>query len=141
MHIIQHAERETRLKGERFTPLRRETIEALVKTKKPVGAYELLKTMNEGRKKKISAMSLYRVLDYLRDLGLAIKLESKNAYMPCHHEGHDHGHVIIVCDDCGTTQEVEDRGITGHLHKLAQKNQLKLQHNVVELHGLCRQCQ
>lgn len=139
--MIQHAETQTRLKGERFTPLRKETIEALMHAGKPVGAYDLLKTMNAGRKKKISAMSLYRVLDYLQTLGLAIKLESRNAYMPCHHEGHDHGHVIIVCDDCGSTKEVEEQDINTRLHKVAEKNKLKLRHNVIELHGLCGRCQ
>jgi Fur family transcriptional regulator, zinc uptake regulator len=140
-HIIAYAETQTRLKGERFTPLRRDVIEHLVTVGKPVGAYDLLKIMNVGRSKKIAAMSLYRTLDYLQELGIAIRLESQNAYMSCHHDGHDHGHVIMICDDCGTTKEIEEQDINSSLRKIAEKNNLKLRHNVVELHGICSHCQ
>jgi Fur family zinc uptake transcriptional regulator len=140
-HILEQAEVKTRLKGERFTTLRKEAIQALMRAGKPLGAYDLLKIMNKGRAKKISAMSLYRTLDYLQTLGLAIRLESKNAYMLCHHSEHEHGHVIMVCDDCGETKEIEEQEINKRLRKLAVANKLKLQHNIVELHGLCSRCQ
>ncbi len=126
--------------GERLTDVRRDVITVLAKLKEPAGAYKILAIVNKGRAKKLSPISVYRTLDFLIQLGAAIKIESQNAYQLCEHDHHGHSHLMMVCDGCGSTSEVHDDETSNILSRLAARHGHHLKHHAIELHGLCTRC-
>jgi Fur family transcriptional regulator, zinc uptake regulator len=130
----------SKARGERMTDVRRDVLQALSRLKEPQGAYRILAEINKKRARKLSAMSLYRTLDFLIDLGVAIKLESQNAYQLCGLGHREHSHLLMVCDGCGEMQEVSDSAASKKLQALARRHGHTLKHHAVELHGLCAHC-
>jgi Fur family zinc uptake transcriptional regulator len=131
----------SKARGERMTSVRRDVIVAMSKLKEPQGAYKILAELNKKRNPKLSAMSLYRTLDFLTELSIVIKLPSQNAFALCAVQNHDHSHLMIICDGCGGTQEVDDNTVSKKLQTLATKHGHTLKHQVMELHGLCARCE
>ena len=127
-------------RGERLTDVRRDVITVLAKLKEPAGAYKVLDAVNKGRAKKLSPISVYRTLDFLIELGAAIKIESQNAYQLCAHDHHGHSHLMMVCDKCGDTNEIHDDKAAQTLSKLAARHGHQMKHHAIELHGLCTRC-
>jgi len=123
-----------------MTSVRREIAAQLVELKEPKTAYQILGAVNKKRKTKLSAISIYRTLDFLIEAGVVLKLESKNAFELCLGGKSEHSHLMMVCDKCGNVQEIEDDALSKTLVKTAKKHGHKLKHNVLELHGVCRSC-
>jgi len=138
--LIQAVQEASRKRGDRMTDTRRDVILALSKLKQPQGAYRILELVNKKRIKKLSAMSLYRNLDYLTDLGFVIKIDSTNSYALCTSAGDCHDHVMIVCDKCGSLDEIHDNKAFASLKKLANARGHALRNHAVEIHGICEKC-
>jgi Fur family transcriptional regulator, zinc uptake regulator len=126
--------------GGRMTSVRRDIAATMIGLKKSKTAYQILAAVNEGRKTKLSAISVYRTLGFLIDAGVVLKIESKNTFELCLNKKSEHSHLMMVCDKCGNVQEVEDKAFSKSLAKTAQKHGHKLRHNVIELHGVCEGC-
>jgi len=139
-NVIKKTESYIAKQGGRMTNVRREIIATMAALKEPKTAYQILDAVNKHRKTKLSAISVYRTLDFLIDAGVVLKLESKNAFELCVCKNSGHSHLMMVCDKCGNVQEVEDKALSKSLAKTAQKHGHKLRHNVIELHGVCRGC-
>lgn len=127
-------------RGERMTKVRRDVILALAHLDKAYPAYQILSGINKKRTPLLSAMSLYRTLDFLIELGVAVKFDSQNAYKLCADHPHAHSHLMIICDNCGSTEEIDDPATTTKLENLAKKHSHILKHHVIELHGTCSSC-
>ena len=123
-----------------MTSVRREIAAQMALFKEPRTAYQILDAVNKKRKTKLSAISVYRTLDFLIAAGVVLKLESKNAFELCLNDKTEHSHLMMVCDKCGNVQEVEDSAFSKTLAKTAKKHGHKLRHNVIELHGVCGSC-
>jgi len=138
--LIAEVEAASRARGERMTDVRREAVRALAALKQPQSAYKILEGINKKRGKKLSAMSLYRALDYWVALGFAVKIDSTNSYALCRGAGDCHNHVMIVCDKCGSLDEVHDDKAFSSLKKLADARGHALRNHAIEIHGLCEKC-
>jgi Fur family zinc uptake transcriptional regulator len=138
--LIGKVQKLSKKRGERMTDVRRDVLGALSKMKKPKGAYQILAELNQKRVRKLSAMSLYRTLDFLIDLGVVIKLDSQNAYQLCGEHDGDHSHLLMICDACGDMHEINDSAMSRQLQTLARKHGHTLKHHVIELHGACKSC-
>lgn len=130
----------SKARGERMTSVRHDVIVAMSKLKEPQSAYNILASLNKKRTPKLSAMSVYRTLDFLIELGVVIKFETQNVYKLCAGHDHAHSHLLMVCNHCGSAREVEDCSSEEKLQNLARKHGHTLKHNVVELRGLCMKC-
>jgi len=139
-HLIASVQKMANERGERMTDVRRDVLMALSLLKEPRGAYQILADINKKRTVKLSAMSLYRTLDFLIEIGVVIKLESHNTYQLCGERGHNHSHLIMICDVCGEARDVNDSSASKTLLNLARKHSHVLSHHVVELHGSCVDC-
>ncbi|MEM9355303.1 MAG: Fur family transcriptional regulator [Pseudomonadota bacterium] len=137
---IQAAIASCRLRGAQITPLREAVLTALWLARKPVGAYDLKEQLSETLGRSISAASIYRTLDFLRDLGVAKRIESRNAYVACAHPGHHHTCILFVCNDCGSASEIENEKLEGLLVVDANALGFTINHRVVELSGSCADC-
>lgn len=130
----------SKARGERLTSVRRDVIVAMFKLKEPQGAYKILAELNKKRNPKLSAMSLYRTLDFLIKLNIVVKYDSQNVYMLCTGHDHDHSHLLMICNHCGRTKAVEDCLAEQKLQNIARQYGHTLKHNVIELRGLCAKC-
>lgn len=124
----------------RMTPVRREIIAHMVELGEPRTAYQILAAVNKKRKVKLSPISLYRTLGFLMRAGVALKLESKNAFRLCLHPKSGHSHIMVVCDTCGAVQEIYDQALTKAIVRAAKKHGHVMKHSLIELHGTCRDC-
>jgi Fur family zinc uptake transcriptional regulator len=84
---------------------------------------------------------VYRALDFLLEQGLVHKLESQHAYIGCSHPDHAHAGQFLICDDCGEVSEIENQSLTNSVHSVEKAAGFKTRHPVIELVGICAQCQ
>ena len=95
--------------GIRLTERRKQVLRELLQSEKALSAYELIEDCNKSGGKNISAMSIYRILDYLKSQRLIHKLNLTNKYVACSHIACDHGHVtsqFLICGGCSKVEEV-----------------------------------
>lgn len=131
-----------RRRGDRLTSVRKMVFLGLAASKKPISAYALLAFINKKKQgQKLSAASLYRVLDYLINLGFAIKIECTNSFALCKNAKNCRCHVMVVCDKCGTLNEVHDDKAFTSIQRIANAQKHALRNHAVEIHGLCEKCQ
>jgi Fur family transcriptional regulator, zinc uptake regulator len=138
--FFEKVENHLRQKNGRMTDVRREIVLKMAELGEPRTAYQILEAANKKRKTKLSAISLYRTLEFLMEAGVVLKLESKNAFELCLNAEPEHTHLMMVCDKCGDVREIHDLALAEALGKAAKKHSHTLKHHVIELHGLCRDC-
>lgn len=126
-------------KGLRYTPPRHITLEVIAASKRPVGAYDVIEEMGKITDKP-KPTTVYRAIEFLQQHGFIHKIESLNAFVTCH-AGHSHeGSQFIVCDDCGTVEEVHLCHLPDDLKKKVDATGFKMLHWNTEIHGLCKKC-
>ena len=139
-HFLHQAEQLCVERKQRFTALRKRVLELVCQYSQPVGAYTLLDDLrDEGR--SAAPPTVYRALDFLQQQGLVHRLASNNTYLACAHPQTQHEGLFLVCSSCGHTQEVHTQGMVNTLKQYASAFDFTVEHAVVEVAGLCRQCQ
>lgn len=128
--------------GTRLTPQRRAVLQALLAAKRPLGAYDLIEVLREGAARAPAPIVIYRALDFLKEQGLIHRLETLNAFIACPHRHAGHERVsFLICENCRHVDEVVSSPLNGALDALASEHAFKPARQVVELAGLCRNCQ
>ena len=90
--------------------------------------------------KHVAPPTVYRTLDFLLERGFVHKIESLNAYAPCEHLGHAHHGMLLICEACGRSEEIEDDEVIRVLAAKAAGSGFRLRRVMVEAKGLCRRC-
>ena len=127
-------------RGQRLTPIRRQVLEALLASHKPLGAYEIIDVLaaNGGRPAPIT---IYRALDFLRDNGLVHRIESRNAFVACvHNHETDALVVFLICETCGAVGEALSSAAAESLRTAAQSAGFAAKKPVIEIAGICAHC-
>jgi len=101
-----------------------------------MGAYDLLE-----RLKLTEPATIYRALEFLTEQGFIHKIESSNAFMLCHHFGHHHPAQLLICDKCGSVNELHSDVLQQEFGTLAKKQGFQIKHQTIEAHGFCHKCQ
>ncbi len=127
-------------KGLHLTPLRRQVLTILAESTAPLGAYAIIDQLSRLEGKPIAPPTVYRTLEFFLDNGFLHKIESRNAYAPCEHLGHDHHGILLICQRCGRTDEIESPRIDKLLRETAGKAGFAARRQVVEVEGLCESC-
>ena len=130
-----------RLRGLQITPLREQALIQLWRAERPLTAYELREKLIGVTGRNLAAPSVYRVLEFLCEHGVAKRIESLGAYVVCNHPGHDHACVFLLCDACGSSTEIEDNRLEQLIAADAEREGFALTKRVVELTGVCAPCQ
>ncbi len=139
-HFLHQAEELCAERKQRFTDLRKQVLKLVCKYSQPVGAYTLLDDLrDEGR--SAAPPTVYRALDFLQQQGLVHRLASNNTYLACAHPQTCHQGLFLVCSSCGHTQEVHKQGMLQAARRHARDFDFLVEHAVVEVSGLCGQCQ
>jgi Fur family transcriptional regulator, zinc uptake regulator len=133
-----------RTKSTELSAHSKKVLELLAKSAKPMTAYEILDKL---RKFGIKAPpTVYRALDTLVERGMVHRIESLNAFVACHdedEEDQDHNHTaqFAVCRSCGSVTEIHDHRLSDLIHELCKKLKFRIEREMLELLGLCQQCE
>jgi Fur family zinc uptake transcriptional regulator len=137
---LAHAEALCEARAQRLTPIRRQVLEALLGSHKPLGAYEIIeRTGEEGARP--APITIYRALEFLMENGLVHRIESRNAFIACIHS-HDTGEfvVFLICERCGAVGEASSKAVGETLRTAAKAAGFSPKAPVVEISGVCAHC-
>ena len=126
--------------GLQLTPLRRRVLSILGESPGPLGAYAIIEKLSKAEGKQIAPPTVYRTLDFFMEHGFLHKIESRNVFAPCEHVGHAHHGVLLLCEKCGHSDEIEDAALDGFLKETASRAGFLLHRQMLEVQGLCRSC-
>lgn len=136
---IDTADRLCRDHGLRFTQLRRRVLELVWNSHKPVGAYEVLDSLNRDGK-KAAPPTVYRALDFLIDAGLVHRLDSLNAFVGCADPESAHSGQFLICRQCRSVAELDDSDIHQVVEQTASNLGFTAISEMLEIQGLCQDC-
>ena len=137
---IAHAEAICASRKQRLTPPRRRVLEALLASHAPLGAYELIDKLAE-RGARPAPITIYRALDFLREQGLAHRIESRNAFIACVHN-HDSSDpvVFLICEKCGAVGEAASAAVADTIKSASRAAGFTPKTPVIEISGTCAHC-
>jgi Fur family zinc uptake transcriptional regulator len=144
--LMVNAEKIAKRHQFKLTPLRKSILDIFIEAKLPLKAYDVLTQL-----KKIHLAAepptVYRVLDYFIERHVIHRIESSHAYILCHYisdllDTHaNEKHIIMLCESCKSSQELSDPVMQSLVNKISADNHFKVKSNLIELSGLCRNCQ
>ena len=142
--VLKHAKKRCSDKGIKLTAKREVVLEGLVAAKKALSAYELADYCRIKLKTELLPMSVYRILEFLEQSGLAHRLNISNKYIACSHISCDHAHQppqFLICKSCSKVEEVSipERAIE-MLTKATKKAGFLLADNKLEIECFCNNC-
>ena len=127
-------------RGAKLTEIRREVLELVWSSHRPIGAYDILASLGcDGR--RIAPPTVYRALDFLLEHGLVHRVASRNAFIGCSTPGHVQAREILICTQCGSAVEVEEPRIASAVSASAGKLGFEVMQQTVEVLGRCAACQ
>ena len=136
---ITHAEAQCAARAQRLTPMRRQVLQALLASHKPLGAYEIIERL--AQKNRPAPITIYRALDFLCANGLVHRIESRNAFVACVHN-HDDGDLVVflICESCGAVGEAPGGAAAEALRASARAAGFSPKSPLVEIAGICSHC-
>ncbi len=138
--LMRRAESLCRERGVRLTTQRRQILELVCASPRPLGAYEILEQLRAVLPNP-TPPTVYRALDFLLAQGLVHKLESLHAYVGCTHPEHPHAAQFLICAACGEVQHFADEQFERDLEAAEAAAGFAAERRVVELIGTCAACQ
>ena len=127
--------------NQRYTKNRRQLIEILLKTSKPITINQILESDS-----KLAQSSVYRNLAVLEQAGLVAKIITNDDY--AHYELAEHileHHHHIICTPCGEvldfhlSQSIEEK-LEESLQKIADEFGFSVDRHQLDLIGKCGKC-
>lgn len=142
--ILDKAQAICRNEGVRLTEKRQRVLQVVVETSEPLSAYQIADAYREKHGESLSVMSIYRMLNFLKENDLVHRLETTNQYLSCSHITCDHKHEVpqfLICDDCHGVDEVGIRKeIFAELSDNIKGTGFLLARQQFEFHGTCDHC-
>jgi Fur family zinc uptake transcriptional regulator len=137
---MANADRICRERGLRFTAHRKHVLRLVWSSHKPIGAYDILDRMNQDGH-RAAPPTVYRALEFLIEADLVHRLDSLNAFIGCADPDVPHTGQFLICGECRTVTELDDRAISGLIEKSAAGQGFTASHQTLEVQGTCRSCQ
>ena len=106
----------------------------------PLKAYTILFDIQKKGIK--SPLQVYRALDKLIEIGKVHKIESRNSYVACKHEGCNAktSTSFLICENCDSVTELIGNNLFSYFSKQAEKNNFNYKKHNLEIFGLCENC-
>lgn len=141
---LQKAQSECSRTGLRMTDKRCKVLKLLLQADQPLSAYDITDQFKTVFAESLSAMSAYRMLDFLMQANLVHKLETSNQYLACSHISCEHKHELpqfLICDLCHTVTEIGlSKPLLKELKASIESTGFVLSSQQLELHGVCKKC-
>ena len=137
---VERADLQCRDTGRQFTPVRRRVLEILLTDHRALGAYEILDILRDeglGSQPPVA----YRALEFLVENGFVHKVEKLNAFVACGRSGEEHSPAFLICRGCNAIAETEAEPTQGAIGRSAKAAGFQIERIVVEIEGLCPDCQ
>jgi Fur family zinc uptake transcriptional regulator len=113
-------------------------LRTLKASSQPLSAYDILERVRSSGIR--APMQVYRSLDRLAATGFVHRIEALNAFIACSEHEHGHRPGFVICRDCGTVKEFEDKRLKDIAHHAAGKR-FAIESVSVEVLGHCGECQ
>jgi len=126
-------------RGLRFTEQRRQVLQLVWNSHKPVGAYDILDSLNRAGR-KVAPPTVYRALDFLIEADLVHRLDSLNAFVGCPDPSSPHTGQFLICRDCRSVAELDDSDIDEMVRERASDLGFTALHQTLEIDGICCNC-
>lgn len=126
-------------RGLKLTDLRREVLELVLQSTKPVKAYDLLEQLKQDRR-KAAPPTVYRALDFLLENHFIHRIESLNAFVSCFHPDHQHQSQFLICENCENVQELSNSSVGDTLSTISRQQNFEPTRQVIEVYGTCADC-
>lgn len=137
---MAYAEAQCTARSQRLTPIRRQVLEALLTSHKPLGAYEIIDRLGH-RNGRPAPITVYRALDFLRANGLVHRIESRNAFVACgHNHSGDDPVVFLICERCGAVGEAPGGAVAEALKASSRAAGFVPKSPLIEIVGVCSHC-
>ncbi len=128
-----------RERGLRFTEQRRRVLQLVWNSHKPVGAYDILDSLNRAGG-KVAPPTVYRALDFLIEADLVHRLDSLNAFVGCPDPRNPHTGQFLICRECRSVAELDDSDIDEIVRRKAASLGFTALRQTLEIEGICRNC-
>lgn len=142
--ILDRAQTLCRDAGVRLTEKRKRVLQVVIEAKEPLSAYQIADAYREGHGESLSVMSIYRMLNFLKENNLVHRLETTNQYLSCSHITCNHQHEVpqfLICDHCQGVSEVGIRKeIFNELNENIKGTGFQMARQQFEFHGTCDDC-
>ena len=128
------------LESSNLTKNQQTVLDILEKSTEPLKAYAILfDIQKEGIK---SPLQVYRALDKLIEIGKVHKIESRNSYIACKHEGCNAktSTAFLICEKCDSVTELKRNNLLSYFSKQAEKDNFQYRKHNLEIYGLCNNC-
>ena len=115
-------------------------LDILESASEPLKAYTILFDIQKKGIK--SPLQVYRALDKLIEIGKVHKIESRNSYVACKHEGCNAktSTSFLICENCDSVTELIGNNLFSYFSKQAEKNSFNYKKHNLEIIGLCENC-
>lgn len=141
---LNKAQAQCRRNSLRLTDKRCKVLKILLQNYEPLSAYDIADQYKNTFTESLSAMSAYRMLDFLLQADLVHKLETTSQYLACSHISCEHAHEapqFLICDRCHTVKELGlSKQLLNELNASIENAGFTLSNQQLELHGLCKDC-
>ena len=138
---MQQADSLCKRAGVRLTDLRKQVLELIWQSHKPLGAYTLMEMLAQSSgRKRVAPPTVYRALDFLLEQGLIHKVHSLNAFVGCSNPKRGHSDALFICLSCGFTEEVPSSSIQQAINLSASQQRFAVKAKVLEITGYCANC-
>ena len=112
-------------------------LKALRGSEQPLSAYDILERVRGSGIR--APMQVYRSLERLAAFGHVHRIEALNAFIACSEDAHGHRPGFVICRDCRSVKEFEDRQLADIAHRAAGKG-FAVEAVSVEVFGHCSDC-
>ena len=128
------------LESSNLTKNQQTVLNILEKSTEPLKAYAILFDIQKKGIK--SPLQVYRALDKLIEIGKVHKIESRNSYIACKHEGCNAktSTAFLVCEKCDSVTELKRNNLLSYFSKQAEKDNFQYRKHNLEIYGLCNNC-
>ena len=127
-------------RGLQLTAPRAGVVAVIAEHMAPLGAYAIIEALTRRGNKPIAPPTVYRALDFLIEHGFLHRIESRNVFAPCAHLDHAHRGVLLSCETCGRSVEIEDDNVGAAVDRAAHSAGFVAKGRVIEVAGLCEDC-
>src|ERR1700761_7452505 len=84
--------------GEQRTGMRGAVVNELRLCEQPASAYDIAERLSATLGRRVVPNSIYRILDLFVSANLALRVESRNAFVVNHHPDCVHDCIFLICD-------------------------------------------
>ena len=138
---LQKAKSLCKTRNLRLTPIRESVLQLIWQSHRPLGAYKIIEQLSLVRGKRVLPPTVYRALDFLREVGLIHRLATLNAYIGCPFPDSAHSDFFLVCRVCGSVAECSTDALNKTIQTTANRAGFVVEGQTVEVVGLCSPCQ